>query len=227
MKVLLINPPYPFEESPTPPFGIISLAAYLEREGVEVLVEDYIVQPYSRERAREALAAYRPDVVGSTAVTMNVKRALSILRDYKEENPDVVTVMGGPHVSFDAEAILGGHPFLDYIVRGEGEITFTEMLRALQAGSSLEGVEGISLRTGGAVSTIPRGRSFPTSTCCRTRRAISSPSPLPGAGLSHKHGHLARLSQQVHFCVGSRMVGRKVRYLDVQRVVDEFGFSPQ
>ncbi|RPI94800.1 MAG: hypothetical protein EHM32_06365 [Spirochaetales bacterium] len=74
MKVLLINAPFPFEESPTPPFGLVSLAGYLLREGIEVIIEDYIVQPYSRERVKKVLREFRPDVVGATAVTMNVKK---------------------------------------------------------------------------------------------------------------------------------------------------------
>ncbi len=96
MKVLLINPLVPVRGIATPPFGSFSLAAYLSARECEVLVEDYIVRPYSRERVREVIASFRPNVVGSTAVTMNVKRALSILRDYREENPEGITVMGGP-----------------------------------------------------------------------------------------------------------------------------------
>ena len=223
MKVLLINPPYPFEESPTPPFGIISLAAYLEREGVEVAVEDYIVQPYSRERARQALNSIRPDVVGATAVTMNVKRALSILRDYKEENPEIVTVMGGPHVSFDAEAILTDHPFLDYIVRGEGEITFTETLRALGAGSSLEGIEGISLRLDGAVRHNPARPLIPDiNVLPYPARHLISLSRYRALGFPINMVTSRGCPNKCIFCVGSRMVGRRVRYLDVSRVVDEF-----
>ncbi len=223
MKVLLINPPYPFEESPTPPFGIISLAAYLEREGIEVLVEDYIVQPYSRERVREVLSAFRPNVVGSTAVTMNVKRALSILRDYKEENPEVITVMGGPHVSFDADQILGGHPFLDCIVRGEGEITFTEMLRALGAGTPLDDVKGMSLRSNGTVRHNPARPLIPDlNVLPYPARHLISLSRYRALGFPINMVTSRGCPNKCIFCVGSRMVGRKVRYLDVQRVVDEF-----
>ncbi len=223
MKVLLINPPYPFEESPTPPFGLISLAAYLLREGVEVRIEDYITQPYSRERVRKVLNEYNPDVVGSTAVTMNVKGGLRILKDYKEERPGIVTVMGGPHVTFDADNILMDNSFVDFIVRGEGEITFTEMLRALGEKASMKSVQGISMRDGGNV--------FHT----ENRPLIEDINILP-----YPARHLVQLSKyramgfpinmvtsrgcphKCIFCVGSRMVGRKVRYFDVERVVDEF-----
>jgi anaerobic magnesium-protoporphyrin IX monomethyl ester cyclase len=223
MKVLLVNPPYPFEESPAPPLGIISLAAYLEKQGMDVRVEDYIIQPYSRERVRAVLNDYRPDVVGSTAVTMNVKKGLRILQDYKEEAPGVVTVMGGPHVSFDADDILIKNGYVDYVVRGEGEITFTEMLRALDSGSPVDGIAGVSCRRGGAVHhaedrpliedinilPYPARHLVPLS----KYRALSFPiSMVTSRGCPYK----------CIFCVGAKMVGRKVRYFDVDRVVDEF-----
>ncbi|HQL81116.1 MAG TPA: cobalamin B12-binding domain-containing protein, partial [Spirochaetota bacterium] len=114
-KVLLINPPYPMEESPSPPFGIMSLAAYLLDNGFDVRVEDYIVNPYSRERAASVVHDYRPDVIGSTGVTMNINTALRILEDYHEESPGCSILIGGPHVSFDAQNILSGNQFIDFV----------------------------------------------------------------------------------------------------------------
>jgi len=223
MKVLLINPPYPFEESPTPPFGLISLAAYLLREGIEVRIEDYIVTPYSRERVKKVLSEFKPDVAGATAVTMNVKGALKIMRDYKEEDPKLVTVMGGPHVTFDAENILRDHGCVDFIVRGEGEITFMEMLRTLESKGSFEAVLGISYRERGSVAhneprpliedinilPYPARHLVPLA----KYRALGFPiNMVTSRGCPHK----------CIFCVGSRMVGRRVRCYDTKRVVDEF-----
>ena len=223
MKILLINAPFPFEERPTAPLGLTSLAGYLLREGVEVQIEDCIVQPHSMARMRENLENFRPDVVGATAVTMNVKAALHILADYKQEEPEVITLMGGPHVTFDAQAILTQNAAVDYIVRGEGEITCTELLRALDSRASLENIEGVSYRSNGAV-IHNRGRPF-----IKDVNALPSPA-----------AHLVPLSKyramgfpitmitsrgcpyECIFCVGRRMVGRKVRYFDVKRVVDEF-----
>src|SRR6056297_689201 len=117
MKVLLINPPYPFEESPSPPFGLMALAAYLVEQGVTVKIEDYIVNPYSMDRIQEVMDTFKPDVVGATGVTMTINRSLNILRDYRSCNPNIKTVLGGPHVTFDANAILESNPWIDYIVR--------------------------------------------------------------------------------------------------------------
>lgn len=223
MKVLLINPPYPFEESPTPPFGLITLAAYLLREGIEVRIEDYIVQPYNRDRVKRVLSEFKPDVVGATAVTMNVKGALRIMRDYKEEDPRLVTVMGGPHVTFDADNILMDHRYVDYIVRGEGEITFTELLRTLESKRDMKTVLGISHRVNGAVAhnearpLIEDINILPYAARhlvpLAKYRALGFPiNMITSRGCPHK----------CIFCVGSRMVGRRVRCYDTKRVVDEF-----
>ena len=223
MKVLLINPPYPFEESPSPPFGLMALAAYLVENGVTVKIEDYIVNPYSMDRIQGVLDTFKPDVVGATAVTMTINRSLDILRDYRECNPNIKTVMGGPHVTFDANAILENNPWIDYIVRGEGELSFMELLENIDSPSSMENVKGISYRKHGKVHNNPR-RAF-----------IEDINILPFPAR-----HLVELSKyralgfpvnlmtsrgcpfSCIFCVGSKMVGRRVRYFDVERIVDEF-----
>jgi radical SAM superfamily enzyme YgiQ (UPF0313 family) len=223
MKILLINAPFPFEERPAAPLVLTSLAGYLLREGMEVQIEDCIVQPHSRTRARLNLERFKPDVVGATAVTMNVKAALRVLADYNEEKPDSIIVMGGPHASFDAENILARNAFVDYIVRGEGEITFTELLRALDAKAPTEKIEGLSYRSNGTVVHNP------------DRPFIRDINVLPFPAI-----HLVPLSKyramgfpitmvtsrgcphECIFCVGRRMVGKRVRYFDVKRVVDEF-----
>lgn len=223
MKVLLINPFYPFSESPTPPFGLMSLGAYLEEHGIDVKIEDYILLPFTAERVRRVLEDYRPDVVGATGVTMNINTALKCVKAYKEENPDLITVMGGPHVTFDADNILNDNHFVDYVVRGEGEVTFLEMLEKFDSKSSVKDVLGISYRDGGAVVHNER------------RPFIEDINILP-----YPARHLVQLSKykalgiplnmitsrgcpfKCIFCVGSKMVGQKVRYLDVKRVVDEF-----
>ncbi len=223
MKVLLVNPSYPFEESPTPPFGLMSLAAYLLENDIDVKIEDYIVTPYSRERVKKVLQEYKPDVVGATGVTMNINTALKVVKDYKEENSDIHTVMGGPHVTFDADNILLDNPYVDSVVRGEGEITLLELLGKLDSNSSFKDILGISFRENGAVvhnemrpfiqdiNILP----YPARHLVQLSKykALGIPiNMLTSRGCPHK----------CIFCVGSRMIGQKVRNLDVERVVDEF-----
>ncbi|MBP7583735.1 MAG: cobalamin-dependent protein [Spirochaetes bacterium] len=223
MKVLLINPPYPFEESPAPPFGIMSLAAYIREKGSHVRIEDYIITPYSPERVKRTAAEFCPRLVGATGVTMNIKKSLSILKDYKSASPDAFTVLGGPHATFDAESILRDNPYVDFIVRGEGEITLTELIESIEMGKDQTGILGLSYRRDGVVvhnemrpfiediNILP----YPARDLVQLNkyRAIGfAVNMVTSRGCPHK----------CIFCVGSKMVGRKVRYFATQRVVDEF-----
>ncbi len=223
MKVLLINPPYPFEESPTPPFGIMSLAAFIREKGIEVSIEDYIIAPYTRERAKRVVEDFRPDIIGATGVTMNIKRSLEILEDYKAVAPMSFTVLGGPHVTFDAEDILGRNPFVDGVVRGEGELTLLELTESLGRKEDLSGILGMSYRSGGSIvhnQTRPFIEDinilpYPARDLVELNKYKAMGFPInmvTSRGCPHK----------CIFCVGSKMVGRKVRYFDVKRVVDEF-----
>jgi anaerobic magnesium-protoporphyrin IX monomethyl ester cyclase len=222
-KVLLVNPPYPLEESPSPPFGLMSLGAYLLDQGIDVIIEDYIVNPYSRERVRDIVRQFKPDIIGATGVTMNINTAITILREYRKESPGSVIVMGGPHATFDAHNMLSDNPHIDFIVRGEGELTTTELVNSLGDHNAYKSIKGISYRDNDSVRHN------------ETRDFITDINILP-----YPARHLIQLSKykalglpvnmitsrgcpfECIFCVGSKMVGRRVRYFDTKRVVDEF-----
>ncbi|MCU0820969.1 MAG: B12-binding domain-containing radical SAM protein [Spirochaetes bacterium] len=223
MKVLLVNPFYPFSESPTPPFGLMAIGAYLLEHGIEAKIEDYIITPFSKERVKKVLDEYKPDVVGATSVTMNVKTALKTVKAYKEANPDIVTVMGGPHVSFDADDILKEHPYVDFIVRGEGEITFHELLEKIDSKSSVKDVLGISYMEKGKVINNPQ-RPFidDINILPYPARHLVSLSRYKSLGIPVNMITSRGCPYKCIFCVGSKMIGQKVRYFDVKRVVDEF-----
>ncbi len=105
-RFLLVNPYYPISETPSPPLGLAFLAGALEAAGHEVEILDLVVFPYSKEKLKQVLGRFAPHFVGFTAVTMNVENALSVLRDAKAVSPDILTIMGGPHVTFCAEKIM-------------------------------------------------------------------------------------------------------------------------
>ena len=222
-RILLINPPYPMEELPTPPFGLMSLAAYLLEKGFEVIIDDYIVNPYSRARVRRMVREFKPDVIGSTGVTMNIKAALRILGAYGEESPDAAIMMGGPHVSFDAQAILSENDFIDYIIRGEGEETCDELLNNLDDGAAHRGIRGISYRENGVVIHNEK-RDFirDINILPYPARHLVQLSKYKALGMPLNMLTSRGCPYECIFCVGSKMVGRRVRYFDVKRVVDEF-----
>jgi len=219
MRTLLVNPPYPFSEIPIMPMGLSYLGSVLEHSGHEVQILDLLVSRYSKEKIKNKLDEYQPDIVGVTSVTLNYPIASDILKYAKSVDKDVITIIGGPHVTFAPVETLTEAPWIDIVVRGEGEMTMLDIV----SGKKLADIDGIAYRdkANGIKQT-------------RERRLIEDLDELP---LPAKH--LFPLSRylvlDVHasiltgrgcpfnciFCVGSKMGGRRVRYRNPKLIVDE------
>ena len=146
MRVLLINPFYPISETPYPPLGLAFLAAALEAAGVEVKILDLVVYPYSRRILESLLKDFKPQMVGITAVTMTFDNAIGVIKDVRRIDPEIQTVMGGPHVTFCAQDTLEDYPELDVIVLGEGEKTIVELVQAAKGKYRWDDINGIVYR---------------------------------------------------------------------------------
>lgn len=129
MRTLLINTPYPPSEPPLIPMGLAYIAALLEKEGIEVQVQDFLISKYTPEKLQKRLAEYAPQIVGATAVTMSYPTASQILKECKSLDDNIITVIGGPHVSFTARETLEEAPWIDIVAIGEGEYTMLELAR--------------------------------------------------------------------------------------------------
>jgi radical SAM superfamily enzyme YgiQ (UPF0313 family) len=219
MKTLLINPPYPFVEVPIIPMGLLYLAGVLEHNGKEVQILDLLVTKYSKDKIENKIKEYKPDVMGVTCVTMTYPIASDILKYCKSLDKDVTTIIGGPHVTFTPVETLTEAPWIDIVVRGEGELTILDIVN----GKKNADINGIAYRdkNGGIRLT-------------EERRLIENLDDLPLPAR-----HLFQLSRyhalDVHaslitgrgcpfnciFCVGSKMGGRRVRYRNPKLVVDE------
>lgn len=222
MRVLLIHPPCPLSETPSPPLGLAYLAASLRGAGATVRILDFVVVPRTQRRLAETLSDFAPDAVGVTAVTMNVDPALEIVRWVKKMDAGVRTVMGGPHVSFRAEETLMENPTLDAVVVGEGEATFVELLEAWDDGRALDGVAGIVVRQGrGARRTPRRERIADLDSLPDPARDLLSLGRYRALGLPVSMTTSRGCPHRCIFCVGRKMVGGRVRYRSARRVVDE------
>lgn len=161
MRVTLVNPPWQFY-SPVKlyPLGISYLGAFLREEGrsqislVDLNAE--IQDPFHvLERSVELVASTAPDVLGLTSWTVHAPFVVEFVRRYKARHPNVVVVLGGIHASAAARELMSLCP-ADLVVHGEGEHTLSELLLALEQGSSLTTVPGISLRQGSQIVPTPK-----------------------------------------------------------------------
>ncbi|MDY6907466.1 MAG: radical SAM protein [Chloroflexota bacterium] len=159
MKVLLVEPPKKtwelMGECVSPPLGLAQLAAVLEEEGIEVGIIDCNAAGLGWAGLEQAIGELRPDVVGATALTPFFSQAVRTMAVAKGVCPQVVTCLGGPHVTFLPEETLRQHPEVDVVVRGEGERTLVELLRCLERGQEPGDVSGLALRRDGDVVLTP------------------------------------------------------------------------
>ena len=165
-RILLNNPPANKTSDPTydtPDFGctgLAHLAGYLRSAAdCEVAVVDSKLERLDFEQTLERIEDFRPDVIGFTALTFEIKSAARTAALVRDRLPGVVTVIGGVHVTALPRETLVEFPEFDLGVYGEGEITFAELCRALDAGEDVGGIDGLVRRESGQVrATNPRQR---------------------------------------------------------------------
>ena len=155
MKVLLINPPRFHEligKNPAivekhrgfnPPLGILSLAGYLERHtDHEIRVIDAQPLGWGYGELKEDIARTSFDVCGITAMTFTLVDVIQTCRVVCEVNPKCKIVLGGAHVHlFPDETIR--MPEVDFLIQGEGEIAFVDLLEKLDRPAFWQSVPGL------------------------------------------------------------------------------------
>ena len=221
MRILLINPYYPIDETPSPPLGLSFIAAALEAANHEVFLLDFVVYPYSFEILNAKLNEISPDIVGVTSVTMSFDNAISVVSAVKKSHPAVLTVMGGPHVTFHAPQTLTQFPELDCIVMGEGDETVVAWAKAVENGTDWETVEGLAYRRDGDVVVTPTRKPADINTLPIPARHQVPLGRYRALGMAISMTSSRGCPFKCIFCVGRKMVGAKVRYRNPAAVVDE------
>lgn len=169
MKILLINPPreneiignnpsiVEEERGHNPPLGLLYVAAAIQRDrNDEVAVVDAQVEELDYPSLERRIYREQPDVVGLTAMTMTLVDVIKTIELVKKATPRTLVVLGGPHVHLYPEETLD-LPGVDYLVLGEGDFAFVELLDGIQGKRNLSEVKGIAYRENGeTVNTGPR-----------------------------------------------------------------------
>ena len=130
-----------------PPLSILYLAAVLKEMGVEVSVLDQSALGLTVEETVRWVEKEDPDVLGFSTLTSSGQTSGLISNKVKEKNPEVTTVFGNHHATFNAERILRKYPSVDIVARGEGEKTVVELANCLKNGADLKNVRGINFRS--------------------------------------------------------------------------------
>lgn len=228
MRILLAAPPE-LENLETyrtgiiaPHLGLAWIAATLERDGHKIKVMDPATKKTPQNRFLIEVNRWKPDIIGITTLTPTIYKAYSISTKLKEILPDVPIVVGGPHVTYMyREALSTGS--IDYVVRGEGEETLSELVDKLGKGGNLEDVKGIAFkRNGKVVVTKPREPINLDRLPKPSRHLLSAEYSFLGKKIRVFHVMATRgCPYGCIYCCSSYFWGRKVRLRSPEKVVDE------
>lgn len=179
MKVCIINPPNIYPEKwgldlasvAFQPMGAAYVAAALRAAGHDVSILDAVGLGWRRRFAENGimhvglsfdelkrhLRHVAPDLVGITCTfSTQASSAYKTARAVKDALPDVNVVFGGPHATSNPEESASQRG-IDFVVRGEGEITVVELANALETGGSLSEINGLAFKEAGKITlTRPR-----------------------------------------------------------------------
>jgi len=154
MKILLLSMPDSFEHMPEPvirmPNGALtSLAGNIDTHHQVAVADLILVQRRVRDTVETLVQDIQPDVVGLSVMTFQRKTAKKLIAIMRNLRPSVRIVVGGYDPTLAPDAYMDhSQSGADFIVRGEGEITFRELLRALETGSGFDLIAGLSYRCG-------------------------------------------------------------------------------
>lgn len=250
MKILLIDPPMQsimLARADWYPMSLAYLAGSALREGHEVLIYngehdhklDYVnlttyssnyhlyleaLDDYSHptwKNLSSVMAEFQPDVVGITSFSVkfpSARRIAAIAKDYSSKVP---VVMGGQHATIITDEVLSD-PNIDFVVKGEGEITFVDFLHQFSGDQRWESILGLSFKTSNrVVHNAPRPLAanldelaFPARQCLYD--------------LEHYESHaLGKLfasrgcPYQCNYCGTQNIWTYKLRHHSAQRIVEE------
>jgi radical SAM superfamily enzyme YgiQ (UPF0313 family) len=148
MNVLLLSMPDSFEHmAPVavrmPNGALTSLAGNVDPHHHVAVADLILVQGRVAATVDRLVAEHQPDVVGFSVMTFQRRTALRLIERVRRQRPSARIVVGGYDPSLAPDAYAAA---VDFIVRGEGEITFRELLRALERGAGFEAIAGLGYR---------------------------------------------------------------------------------
>ena len=118
-----------------------------QRPKADIEIGEYTIN-HQMDHVLEDIFRRKPDFVGFSCYIWNISQVLEITRDLHKILPKCEIWLGGPEVSYNAEEILMKEPQIRGIMRGEGELTFTELVSAYMSAdyTRINQIQGITCR---------------------------------------------------------------------------------
>jgi anaerobic magnesium-protoporphyrin IX monomethyl ester cyclase len=163
MRILLLHPNYHSGGAEIagnwPPAWVAYITGYLKAAGyTDVHFVDAMTNHLDEDQVRQKIVELHPDVVGCTAITPAIYKAEQLLKVAKDVDPKIVTVLGGIHGTFMYPHVLKEAPWIDVVVRGEGEQVFLNLVAAIEQGQWAQDrsqIRGVAYLDRGKVVATP------------------------------------------------------------------------
>jgi anaerobic magnesium-protoporphyrin IX monomethyl ester cyclase len=135
-----------------PPQGILSIAAYLEKNQIAADIIDCFAHPSSDLKIPDYLREKRPGYIGMTCTSSTFLDSVRIVKMAKEIQPGIRSVFGGAHISALREKSLKDYPEIDFCVIGEGEQNLESLIKADGDSQALSQIPGLVYRDNGDIN---------------------------------------------------------------------------
>jgi radical SAM superfamily enzyme YgiQ (UPF0313 family) len=221
------------DKEPWVPLGALSIASLFDGR-MDVACSVYLKRDYTPSVVKKYIERAAPDIIGLTCFTYNRFSCLELAAMAKKAFPNILVVFGGPHATFMDRQMLEAYSFIDLIVRGEGEMTFSEVVDCWFQGKDLKRVAGVSYRQQGKIErNIDRPRlgtlndlpliDYKKWDICVPYQGDWGFSIHRNLPIETSRGCPARC----FFCITPQMWGKKVSFRDVERVIEQIKLVPR
>ncbi len=194
-----------------------SLAPWCLKSGVDAFCSDNIeAQVFeftingNADEFIERIKQFKPHVISFTCYIWNIVKTLEICKSLKELT-NAIIVLGGPEVSYRAEEVLNNYDYIDYVLSGEGEETYPELLNKIYKSDGILTVAGLSYRTDNKIISIPE-----------KEHTTTPPSPYGDDFFNNLNGRIAYIETsrgcpyRCAFCLSGRC--SKLRFFDIEQI---------
>lgn len=213
------------------PYGVSCVASYISKHGYDVSYLDPNLEKMPLEEYTNYVKSNKFDLIGIGSTTLQIDHTISCFKIIKDSFPHIITVLGGVHATLMPLETTNDTDVIDYLVLGEGEIPFYQLIEALNNGNTglIKKIKGICFKQNGSVvcnppdysgfllpdqipiplfDVFPMRKYVPQITYAKK---IPSYSVVASRGCPFKCG----------FCNANDTMGSKLRYKPVDTLIDE------
>jgi len=214
------------------PIGLMMISSYLSSKDKENRILDFkgISNKEAYRKIKEEIIKFQPKFIGIACFVSEIELVKDICEFVKENSKESQVIIGGPHPSICPHHFVDRGVKFDYLIIGEGEHTFYELIHALQTSKNIDEVKGVAYVNSGKLKfTKPRELiqdldSLPLPAYdkvdmkyyCRPNAWAIRPIYISSFNMFTSRG----CPYNCNFCVAHTIFGRKVRFMSPRRVVE-------